>query len=259
VSQLVAEGIDLRPRHEPGLHELQRWRAGELPEAKRARVQDHVDGCSTCRARLVEMTAHDAHARSVLPFERLADGVARRSLNRQPRAVWRPVVGVALAAGLAALVVPGLVRPPSGNGIKGGGSDLRLYVGGVDEARRVLGEPVLQPSERIRLGYAAGDHRYLAVLSIDEQGQVTPLYPAAGASRPIGRREEQLLPDSIAFDGRGRERLMAVFSDAPLAVEELVAAAQARFASAGALSKMPPLGLGAEEIDRTVLKPGTMP
>jgi hypothetical protein len=255
MSELVSTAdLELTPRHELGLHLLRRLRAGELAGIERDQAQRHVDACATCRDRMAQLATEDAQVRVALPFATLADGVARRSAASPGRRRWVAPVSLASAALVAALIAPQLLRPTPRNGIKGG-SDLQLYVGGVGEPRRVLGEPALQAGERVRLEYAAGEHRFLAVLSVDERGEVTPLYPPGGVSRPIERGGARLLPNSVAFDGSGRERLVAVFSDAPLQVTDLLAAAHADFARAGSLAKMEPLGLGAEEIDRTVLKP----
>jgi hypothetical protein len=112
----------------------------------------------------------------------------------------------------------------------------------------------LKPGERVRLRYQADGHPFVLVLSIDEQGQVTPLYPQTGQSLPA-EPGGALLPQSVAFDGAGRERLVAVFSDEPLAVDAAVTRARAAFDQAGSLSSLGALGVGAEEAARTVQKP----
>lgn len=252
-----AESLELFPRHEPGLHRLRRMRAGELPSPEAEQVRAHLATCPACQGRVAQLELEEAQAREAVPFARLADGVARRLLRRtSPLRHLSRVVG-AMAAGAVALVAVQALRAPSRyTGVKGS-SDLLLYVGGVGEPRRVQGDAELQVGERVRLQYEAGEHRYLAVLSVDERGQVTPLYPERGESQPAERGGMRMLPQSIAFDGAGRERLVAVFSDDPLPIESLVEAAHAGFTRAGSLAVMGPLGLGAEEIDRTVIKPGT--
>jgi hypothetical protein len=38
-------------------------------------------------------------------------------------------------------------------------------------------QEVLEPGDRVRLGYKTVDARYLAAISVDDRGEVTPLYP----------------------------------------------------------------------------------
>jgi hypothetical protein len=114
----------------------------------------------------------------------------------------------------------------------------------------------LAHGERVRIGYTPGDHRYLTSISIDDRGEVTPLYPEAGRSLPISGREQQYLPESIEFTGTGTERLVVVLSDEPLDVEEVKRAAQKAFDEAhGEVSRVDRLDLPGEQFHRTFLKP----
>jgi hypothetical protein len=117
----------------------------------------------------------------------------------------------------------------------------------------------LSPGERVRIGYQPGGHRYLTSLSIDDQGQVTPLYPEAGRSLPIGRgaaAATRYLPDSLEFTGRGNELLIVVLSDQPLEVDAVKKAARDAFQKAGGdLARLPSLDLPGEQFHRTFVKP----
>jgi hypothetical protein len=266
VSEHSLEPIDLFARPCRSLHLLRRLRAGELSAEQAKNEQNHLTSCSSCQSRMAQLDAEDRTVREVLPFTRFAEGVARRAAAASDsgsnvvgilNAKWRrrvPMIGLALAACLAlAVVTPTLFRKPTRTK---GGSDLELFVGGPGSSHRVaLGEAQLQKGDGVMLEYDAGDHRYVAVLSIDEQGQVTPLFPQQGASLQAERGGPQKLPQSVVFDGAGRERLVAIFSDSPLQMDELVQTAKSQFARAGSLQALPTLGVGDEEVDRTVVKP----
>ena len=65
-----------------------------------------------------------------------------------------------------------------------------VRVAGADGQRdgRVDATEALARGERLRIGYQPGDHRYLLSLSIDDRGEVTPLYPERGPSLTRARR-----------------------------------------------------------------------
>jgi hypothetical protein len=111
----------------------------------------------------------------------------------------------------------------------------------------------------VRIGYHAGAHRYLLSLSIDERGQVTPLYPEAGRSVALGKAvgaAPRYLPDSVEFTDAGTERLYVIMSDEPIEVEAARRAARAAFDRAkGDILRMPALGLPGEQFQRTFIKP----
>lgn len=259
-----AGSIDLFPAECRNRHALRRLRAGELVGEDAARLSAHAAGCARCARIQRELEAEDAAVRAAVPLEklqaRLEDAAAAKvvPLRRISRAA--PVIALALAAGIAGLVLaPRLAsRQVAVENRTKGGLGLEVYVGGVGEPRRVDGREVaLGAGENVRLKVHGNGHRYVAVVSVDENGQVSPIYFSNGESLPLAGAEE-LLPQSIAFDGRGRERLVVLFSDGPLARDAVESAAQRAFEKSGGLSGMGRLGLeGVEELDRTVLKPGS--
>ena len=111
--------------------------------------------------------------------------------------------------------------------------------------------------ERLRLGYQAGGHRYLLSLSIDDRGQVTAIYPEQGASVGVpAETATRYLPESLELTGAGTERIIVLLSDKPIEVEAARQAARAAYDRArGDLSRLPSLGLQAEEFSRTFSKP----
>lgn len=249
--------IDFLPKSCRRRAALMRLRAGELGPDEAALQRAHLEGCAACQATLRELEAEDAAVRAAVPLEKLQARLEQPAkvtpLRRFGKAA--PIIGLALAAGLAALVLAPRVALHPQDRTKGGLA-LDVFVGGVGEPRRVDSSAVaLNPGERVQLKVHGNGHKYVAVVSVDEQGAVSPLFFEHDASLPLDAQTE-LLPESIDFDGRGRERLIVLLSDAPLPREQVEAAARDAFSRGGTLEAMGPLHLaGADELDRTVLKP----
>lgn len=243
--------------------EVEALDAGELQGEARSAFEAHVAGCATCRERLAVLAA-DRRSLQARP-ELLARLEARAAPAAAPRRRWfgpQRIVGLAVAAGLALISATAFERSqrqlqPTDTEWDGrkGAVAFDLFVGGVERPRLVEGEPELRPGERIRIALTPGPHRYAVVVSVDEHGAVSPLYPVSGSSLPIPR-DARPLPDSVAFDGVGQERLIAVLSDEPVSVAEVVQAAERSFSAGQRLEAMAPLGMGSLELVRQVRKPG---
>jgi hypothetical protein len=264
----------------PGKHfgdlALRRFRAGEtfaVDDVGNADLAAHATTCGDCRARLKALDDEQRRFEQEISFDRFAAGVARASrapARAKEKAVFEKrvlrvfVPTLAVAAGVA--LFAGLMPAERGahNSLKGGaGITVRVAAGEGPQRTASEGAPeALAVGERVRIGYRAGAHRYLLAVSIDERGEVTPLYPQAGRSLPIevGTKGVILvpryLPDSIEFTEAGTERLFVILSDAPLDVDAARAAARASFDKAhGDILHMPPLDLPGEQFQRTFIKP----
>jgi hypothetical protein len=258
---------------------LRRRRTGEA--ADDAATNAHLAACADCRARLRALDDEQRRFESEISFDRFAAGVARAARaaprtphRRAPARVWIPTL--AMAAAVALFVTFHGPRPGSlartdqtdrdavrdrGDRIKGGaGMTVRIAgASGQRTARLDTAEP-LAAGERLRIGYQPGDHRYLLALSIDEHGEVTPLYPERGPSLPVpdgAPFATRYLPDSLELTGSGAERIIVLLSDRPIDVETARRAARAAYdRAAGDLSRLPRLGLPGEEFARSFAKPG---
>jgi hypothetical protein len=249
---------------------LRRLRAGEAL-ADAAAVDGHLGGCGDCRARLKGLDEEQRRFEQDVSFDRFAAGVERaaRSLeaprrapvSRTARSLRFMIPTLSLAAGVA-LFVTMSGRDRAHNNIKGGGAGITVRIAAGDGPQRTAAEgapEALAAGERVRIGYHAGAHRYLLSLSIDERGQVTPLYPEAGRSVALGKvvgAAPSYLPDSIEFTDAGTERLFVILSDQPIDVDAARRAARASFErSKGDILRMPALELPGEQFQRTFIKP----
>jgi hypothetical protein len=260
---------------------LRRLSAGELQGAEASDVEAHAAACPTCRARLKEIADEQRRFEQEISFDRFAAGVGRAA--RAPRALparkigaaslqrWLyPALAAAAAVVLAIRFTPHPENPnslPIGtNRIKGaGGITVQIGTAAKGTPRRIAsptGVEPLAPGERVRIGYRVGDHyQFVTVVSVDDQGEVSPLYPESGSSVELGRIKGDpdttaYLPDSVEFTGKGIERLIVIFTDKAIRVDEVKKAAQRAFQQAkGDVAHLPALDVPGEQFQRTFVKP----
>jgi len=246
---------------------LRRLRAGEaLADAA------HAAACADCRARGKALDEEQRRFEQEISFDRFAAGVERAARRteaprRAPplRTLRFMLPTLSLAAGVALFV--GLtgkhpLTPVGHNGLKGGAAITVRVSAGDTGPQRFAAESApeaLAPGERVRIGYQPGPRRFLLSLSIDERGQVTPLYPEAASSVAVSKAVGEglrYLPDSIEFTDAGAERLFVILSDQPIEVDTARRAARASFDRAkGDILHMPSLELPGEQFQRTFIKP----
>lgn len=249
---------------------LRRLGAGELAAAEAARVQAHAAACAACGAALRELQHEQSRFEAAVPFARFEAGV-ERAVQRQRRsesfrAPPRRWVATTVAMAASVLVVL-LARPLLGDGARGTGTN-RLKGGAVAELRiggglgpqreaRPDAPEALEPGERVMLGYQAEGHRYVAAVSVDAIGEVTPLHPESGDSLPVEPGADMhWLPDSWELTGSGAERVVLVLLDAPVPVDTLVDAARRAFLAAdGDVEHMALLDVPGVQTHWVLLKP----
>ncbi len=199
---------------------------------------------------------------AAIPFDRFSAGVERAS--RTPRQVAAPPrawvqYALAVAAGLVLITaIPVLLNGGKGgsghhNGLKGG-VGVNIVVAGPANGPQRTADPrapeALTPGERIRIGYHAGNYRYLAAVSVDEHGEISVISDGAV---PNG---EGYLPDALELTGQGLERVIIVMSNEPLPDDELRRAIRTRFDEArGNLSQLGMLDVPGEQFHQVFLKP----
>jgi hypothetical protein len=243
---------------------LRRLRAGEL-----VAESAHADACADCRARGKALDEEQRRFEQEISFDRFAAGVeraARRTETPRRAAPLRTLrfmlPTLSLAAGVALFVGLTGKHQSAHNGLKGGAAITVRVSAGDTGPQRFAAESApeaLAPGERVRIGYQPGPRRFLLSLSIDERGQVTPLYPEAGSSVAVSKAVGEglrYLPDSIEFTDAGTERLFVILSDQPIDVDAGRRAARASFERAkGDILHMPSLELPGEQFQRTFIKP----
>lgn len=251
--------------------ELRRRHAGETLGAEAPVIEAHAAACAECKARIRAFDDEQRRFEAAISFDRFAAGVERAARGpraaprrRAPMRSWMILPTLAMAAAVAVIVTfrgpSGPVHPPGYDGIKGGAGMLVRVAGATGQrtARVDVNEP-LAAGERLRIGYQTGGHRYLLALSIDERGEVTPLYPEQGVSLTVPAgvpSATHFLPDSLELTGSGLERIIVVLSDQPVDMAVARQAARAAYDRAGGdLGQLPRLALPGEQFTRTFAKP----
>lgn len=225
---------------------LRRFHAGELIGAEAEAIRAHAARCGRCAAGLAALDEETATLRSRMPYTSFARDVEARlprvrAQDAAPRRLrgLRTVVPLALAASLAAVIAVPLLRaaPPPVERTKGG-AGAELIIGGAGPARTAGDGERLAPDERVRIRVLPGDNRYALALSVDEAGQVSVLYDDAGRSLAVAPGEPNLLPDSLAFEGEGAERVYVFLTPEPLAAAGLVRSLEEAHRAAGSVEAM---------------------
>jgi hypothetical protein len=252
----------------PSKWTLSRLHAGELPTDEATRARTHAADCEQCGAVLREAQEAQSQFEAEIPFERFEQGVNRaeekaRKLERARGSSQRwmgPAVALAATVLLVVAARP-LLGTNTGTGVRTkGGAVAELRIGGGEGSQRMARTDAPEPlahGERVRIGYTPDARRFVLALSIDTAGEVTPLYPEAGESLPVEPGPgTHWLPDSIEFTGSGAERVVVLLSDAPVKVEEAIAAAHQSFALGGRdVTQLPPLAVDGDQTHWMLLKP----
>ncbi len=240
---------------------LRRFRLGELTGEEHQQVARHTGDCSGCRTRLDALADEQRAFEHEIPLARFSGGVERAA--RVPRPVARPrrrwlagaLTAAAAAAGLLLLFRPAGEVDGGRNRLKGAGppvASIRIAAAdGSTQRSAPAGVSVrLSAGERLRLGYRVAEPAHLVVLSLDDAGHITPLYPERGTSLPVAPPADpaatfDYLPDSVELTGAGRERVFLFLASRPFQVDDAAAATRTAYQRSGRgdLGKMEPPGL----------------
>lgn len=233
----------------PGELVLRRFLAEEPLEVA---LVDHLKRCAACAPKLDSLRAEQTAFEAEIPFERFAAGVEKsvRVQQKQARGGMSSNVRAALALAAAFVVLAAaqlLFGRPIQNRIKGDAS-VEFVVAGASGQRNAAPLETLASGERVRIGVSG--HRYAIAVSIDEQGEVTTVY-----SEAVEGTARVWLPDSIEFTGRGREHLVVVLSDNPIAPETIGNQLKARFEQTKSVEQLGTLDVPGVQVHRTFIKP----
>jgi hypothetical protein len=182
---------------------------GELED--RPDLKEHQLGCARCTALLATHRGERAEFASVV---------------RPPRRHRRWVAGMAaVAATLGLWIVASRDRREDPETRSKGGPTIAFYLKHGDAVRKGAVGEIVFPHDAINFTASTDRPAFLAVISIDGAQKVSVYYPDDPTAAPIGMGREQVLPLSVVLDDVvGRERLVGVFCDRPLAVAALAAA-----------------------------------
>jgi hypothetical protein len=216
----------------PRLAELRRFDTGELTGDDRDRIRHHTEACPRCQATLRDFAADRLALQTSVPFAALERRVASRptALTR----LWRRITLVSFGGALAAAGVILLMHPttatdgapaPSVTRTKGGVALDYMLKRGTQVTEGRDGEN-LKAGDAIEFRYSSGGLPYVLIVGVDADGRVFPYVVAGDRSAPAGRGTT-IAPNSVVLDADPRpERVFAVFSREPVAVDEIKPAAR---------------------------------
>lgn len=199
-----------------------------LPPPDVDRAKEHLSGCSSCQARWSELEEDKARFEQyVFPrtVSRIEERAHARSLLERLGERWRvllPALGLAAAALVAVVATPWAAEEEPYLGVKGGGAAMEVVAHSGGGQFAVKSGARLRPKDRIRFVVEPAGAKYLLIASKDGQGNVTVYHPYDGRQSAAVGPGRQELPGAIELDEvLGPERLLAIFSDAPLSADEV--------------------------------------
>ncbi len=232
----------------PGELTLRRFLAQEPVEAA---VSEHLGSCGQCSTRLSKLKEEQRAFEAEVPLERFAAGVEKsaRQLRHSPRKRSMVNVLIALAACFVAIFAGKQVIDEGGRNRVKGGASVDFVIAGPGGQRPAAELEQLASGERVRIGVSGYPH--VLALSIDDAGEVSLVY-----SETLEGDAQTWLPESIEFTGKGREYVVVLLTDSPLATEAVSMQLQARFKDAnGDLTKLGTLEVDGVQVHRTFVKP----
>ncbi len=255
---------------------------GELSKERWRRVSEHLRSCEECRSyydRVMLLSQALDGSQPLLDAKQVAlvesellDEVAPRR-GRWGRAGWAATALVAAGAA-AAMLLPAVFHEPEFRVRGGGGAGAEASLRVVCVAAEVSGSRVraafppvaghaetpCRQADVMQIAYAIHPGaeerlRYVFVFGLDER--LEPLWyfphPSEGASLAVatsGGESEALLPGGIQLDVNHRPgplRVLALFSQRPLALTEVEAAVAAKRAEGTSLDSIGAFELGEAE------------
>jgi hypothetical protein len=180
-------------------------------------AREHLATCARCRGEFESAAGLRQHFISqILP----------RTRPRKARPSWFVFAVPAFAAAIAIVAVVSRHReapaPAPDLAIKGDAT-WQVFANRDGQTFIVHDGAQLEPGDRIRFAVIPDGARYLLVASIDGAGTVSIYFPYGGSeSAPLPAGDRSLLPGSIVLDAApGPERMFAIFSDEPVAAEQV--------------------------------------
>lgn len=232
-----------------------------LLDPERSGLSQHLDGCEVCKARLARMEKEgEDFRRFVLPatLDAVVDANTRRRFSFNFNGWYVAVPAMAAAAALAVVVLPKLrqdERPPDDYVGEKGGLALTVWTPTEKGPTNIADGGRVNPSAALRFSVRPGNLKncHLWLLSVDEAGQISRIYPTQG-DKGAQITQKTSLPGGAVLDGKtGLERLYAVCSPEPIAYGQVESAVRAS-ASPESIRKATPLaGLPKGAAQTTVL------
>jgi anti-sigma factor RsiW len=210
-----------------------------LLDPARSQVAGHLASCDRCRARIARMEKEGEDFRRFILPATLDAVVEKHARRRKPWLALAALVPAAAAA--AALVIVIGVRRGPGEDYVGtkGALVLAPFVNRGGDVEPVSDGGQVPASAALRFRVSPSRRCSLWLVSVDESGQISRIYPASGETG-AAVAQAGALPGGALLDGKpGLERFYAACTPDPLPFATLESAVKA--ASAAGVRRGDPL------------------
>jgi hypothetical protein len=208
---------------------IDRMLAGDLDGDADARARDHLAGCGACAARVAAFEG--ARAATPPDVELELEAIRRVAAAPPARRIWRklwPPLGVALAAGVAGLVVVARAPAPESTRTKGP-ARLGFFVKHGDAVRRGGAGEHVSPGDLVRFVVSTPRAAHLAIVSLDGRAAANVYFPPPGLGDDVAAGTDVELPRATLLDDTlGPETVAAFFCERPVDRGSLLDAVRAR-------------------------------
>jgi hypothetical protein len=217
------------------------WLAGK-PETHP--VHGHLEGCESCRKRLVEWEhADEKFSKEVFPAteEKVVERLSKFRSGFLGFFTY-PRMAAAAAAVLAVVLAVALWHPgereATYTGIKGT-LGLEVYCQRADQVFRVNPGERLLPEDRIRFAVSTPGPGQIMIVSVNKQGQASLFYPPG----PVEGGRTELEGSTILDESSGSERIIVVFSEEALSFGAVQSAVERGLKDSGGIENLKKLPL----------------
>jgi hypothetical protein len=210
---------------------LERYSAGEVDNDESLRIKEHCKSCAECAGYLETLKADKREFLAAHPFP-----LARKVIlpnRRQPwrasffdaarRPAWAPAYAlIAVILMVSPIVYFRAVHHPATEDItfKGRGEAISFLVKRNGNISVCTTLDTLLPGDEIQALYSLTKPKFMSLLSVDSYGAVSWYHPdqkSRFCSIPAKPGRNQNYPAGILLDdSKGRELVVALFSDSPL-------------------------------------------
>jgi len=243
-------------------------RAGRASTRQELQAEAHVLSCDVCttrrrsietaRAVLLARVPAEDFARATLARAAAEESSASAGSARRAKVVRWSFTGGVLAVAAACLLW--IQRPEpmaTSEVIRLAGTDsLEVFVKRGEHISTMRDGDALASGDQLGFVYTLAEPRHLLLLSIDDTGAISRYYPSDVRSQPLPAGARMQLALAVELDAhRGEERLVAFFADTPPDENAARRALAAAFQRAGALAKLGPIELPAQQASIWFRKP----
>lgn len=203
--------------------ELTSYVTGDISAEKRAKIEEHLDGCETCADTVKQMLDEQKMFNMEMPYNGSVDETDTGILHFPKMKVISSIAALILFAVTIQFTLRENVSIEQQMIALKGAEQISFFVendtGGVEERD----SDIYYPGERIQVCYSTVATAYLSLFSMDSNGTLSRFFPTYGTlSTKVEPGISVPLPHSIRLDSYiGEEKFIMVFSPTAVPISEI--------------------------------------